>query len=389
MTSFSINSCQKLCLSVTDPCGSYTTFTWTTSTPSLVSISYNNGNAIITSLPFVSGTAIVNVNDSVGNLLLTFTINITNYTALSFPVTNTQFLTSTFVTSSTLPSSQTLTIAGPFNTYANPNTSGLCFFVFNNIVQGAGFINGIICTNFLPGSTSSSLQVITTTNSGPNAKVALMMLEPNTGSATDPLFPLATSLTNVPFIGTDTQSIYLSQVLPCLPSGYMCFVQINGTYTSNVFVYGNTFDTSGGFFNIEISTLGYNTLSTSQTSYNLSVFFCPIGYYNLSSTSLIWSNQITVTIIGSSSNTSVTVYLPTGISIPLANNVLWFAQPATIATVVNGTSTVIGVVQIFTVVQTSSTTLSMQLTCNSTTNVSIPINFFAIANNNAAGFSIT
>lgn len=315
----SLNSCQKICITASNVCTEESPYSWTTTTPSLVTVSYSGLSALIAAKPNVSGVATVVLSNNIGNPVLYVIITITNYTSLTFSTSGTNFLLSTTVTSGSPPSLNPYQISGPFNSLANPLDPDLTFFVWNQNTS-AGVTDVITITNFVPGTTSRVTAFTASPSGVLAANLGLLMFQRTVDPFANPFYPLVTRVTGVkPPVGTNTISVNFNGVLPCVPTAYLPFVQFSGTQTSpDIVINGSVIDSTGRSI-----TLISSNLQNFSVPILISIMICPKGFLNISNIGLMYCDVINVSI-ATPLNAVITVSLP--VTIPGFATAVVFAQ---------------------------------------------------------------
>jgi len=372
----SLNSCQKICLAMQNTCPSLAPFSWTTTTPSLITIQYNSTNAIIIANANVSGTGIVIFSSYNATPLFYFIITITNSLYVSsYPSpTTTQCLLSTIVVAASPPvHSGPYIINGPFNSISSPSNPNLSFFTFN--VLNVAYTSAFPYINyFIPGSTASYLEVgnLGTTTSG-SINFGLIVLQKTFSPYVDLSIPVATTLTGiVPPTGTPNVSLYFGSSfpsLPCTSSNYLSFAQLYGSEVTTItYIYASSVDPSGQSVSVYCNTI---FPGPPGSSFQASIMVCPENYFNPSSTCLIWCGSIGITT--ASGATSYTINLPVAIS--NYANCFMLIQPTivSLSTVSSSFS--------------SSSTVVVYCTTDIAAGVNVNLSCFCFYNNAVSGYS--
>lgn len=309
--SVSINSCQKLCVTIPSSCLSSEPYTWTSSDVTVATVNANNTNAIIKATYGNGGLAVISIQDSLLNTVFVVYVTVTNY--LNTTVINPayQYNLSCQLTKSPPVSGTKATFAGPLNYFNNPATVGLCLL---GMAVGQGLncnVNGGI---FIPNSTNSTIELY-----GLFSVVAAVvpvnfaLFQPVVGGLNvNPLVPYASSFTTLPSNPGQPVQIFNTGVLPCDVADYLSFVMLNES-TNNRKITASKF--SGGFIQFQFN------LINPTVAFTASAIVAPLNYFNAASTSIIYSALVQVTVPVSVATQSVNFVIPS-----ISPDAVWFAQ---------------------------------------------------------------
>lgn len=379
LMALSLNSCQKICLAVTSSsCLTNNTYTWSTTTPSLVTLTAGSVGCIVkvNSLT-TSGVAFVFAQDATSTVVFGAQITITPYFNVVFPASNASILCATLVQSPPVPSilGTPLIIGGPFNSFASSNLNNLVFFTFNQLRDNGAsvFANALVNNNFVPG-TNSVLNTYPLNGTVPvtniTFKIGMLMFRTLTSSFADPYFPSVFAITlPKPGTGQGAISVQLPKRLPCTFDNYISFTQLITTQTTGLFTFGSVVNSDSASVSIQYGNLLNNLVAN---SFGISILVCPKGFFTpISSNTFIYSNTVVFNVPAAPFTGTVTVNLPVG-GMPAAT--MWFAQPQDISLSI--TTPTFGPIQVYAVQQTATSSTSTTLD-------------FKVGNNNSSIYAVT
>lgn len=285
----SINSCEKICLTLSSatcaPIPPNEFFTWTSTDTTIATVNSNNINAIVEGVYGPGGSCQIQVKDLSLTIVFVINLTVTDYLNTTVLNPNTKMLFSSALTPSFFSTQTQATISGPFNSLVGITNPNLCYITFFSQDTGS-FINSNL---FNLGSASSTLQSFGSFIGGFAVRFYFSLFIPTGGSDINPLIPFASSITMSPTSSGLPQTFNLGFRTPCFESNYLSFVQLDFGPGNTRFVNSSQL-TSGSILNM-------NFWPTAPTStFKVSAVVVPNNYFNLLSTTLIYSNLRTILI---------------------------------------------------------------------------------------------
>ena len=375
----SLNSCQKICVSASTVCIEESPYSWTTTTPSLVTLNSSGLNCLIAAKPNVSGIATVVLSNYVANPVLYIVVTITNYTSLVFSTSGTNFLLSTTVVSpATPPNNNPYQISGPFNSLASPLDPNLTYFVWNQS-PSTGFTDQLNITNFIPGTVSRVTALPTSIGAGAT-NFGLLMFQRTLDPFLNPLYPIVTRVS----VPKPAPAVFIincdfNGLLPCTYTSYLPFAQYTSAQIAptTIRIYGSVMNSS----NRSIDVITETNIQNFNQPIEMSMMICPKGYLNTSNVGLMWCDTVNVTI-ALALNAVISVPLP--VNIPGFATSVVFAQPYSITP--NSTN-VRGILLIRSSVMTSATAISLNVFNSTNVQFTVPISFFVFSKTVTSGYT--
>ena len=366
--SFTINSCQKICVVIpTTGCG-FLPITWGTPSPNIVTVNSSGSSAIITPNIDAIGVTTILVTDPSGTTFNIFVTITSGFNLILNP--KYQYIYTTNALTNFPATVTSLNFNGPFNPLIAPFQPNIVTFI---APTNTGFsltdISLVSTSIFLPSSASPSVRSTGSFRGSYNVNLVLFGRTLNINSDSILLFAdiITCSLSSTTPTGYGVYN-FLTQLTPlCSSNDYISLVQ-----TSSSIVGNNRVITSQFFPN---SNLQFTSLSTTPTI-NVSAIIIPKSFYDITSPSLVFSKVITGIPIVTTGNTIITVITP---NIPVGS-VCWFAQQYFItdnATNVLGTSHV------------SSTSVTVAFSNAQSFNFTASVVVVAYQRQSNVGFTIT
>lgn len=235
--SVSLNSCQKLCVQLSNP-GGTSPYTWTSSNPSVGVLSSGSGlSAIIVGNS--SGGANIVAKDASGSVAAVFIVTVTAVANQMTPSSNTSLIASARTSSSTTNTAGLATLSGSFSTFASGFSTGNVAYFIIGATAGSGSLFVGVLNAFWNRPSANTISVDFNNNTGAPNNITFGVVGLAVTTATPSLTTLDYQIPIVQYI-TGTQSvsafstlITLPFVLPCTDtSNYMCFAQNSTTSPS-------------------------------------------------------------------------------------------------------------------------------------------------------------
>lgn len=364
-----LNFCQKACVSIpTDAC-SFSVLTWTSSDTSLINVFANGNNAILKPVYGATGFVAVTATDIIGSSFIIF-VTITSYFDVVVTLPQYKYLYSLGFNSVSSGGNSSATINGPFNSLIVPFTLNACVLIG---FTGLPFNSWTFYASFLIPASSAFVKVFG--NFPLTVDIAFALFMPTTDTQSDPLLLFGSLFNNsgpTDILGTTSNSRFYTTIAPiCEANNYNSIVQWNWP--------NSTIDSSviGSQFLSDSSIVFQIFNFTSSANYNAIVI--PNNYYNLLSTSLVFSQRFPIIF-----NTTIQTF---SITIPVISvgSVIWFAQQYGITITEPG-------IRILSMVHISTT--QIDVTCELVSQIPIfPLSkiltMVAYRNQTNIGFSIT
>ena len=306
----SLNFCQKVCVVIpTDTC-SFSVISWTSSDTNLINVFGNGNNAILKPVYGATGFVAVTASDITGSSFIIF-VTITSFFDVVVTLPKYKYLFSTSLSGGGSPGSSA-TINGPWNSLIVPFTTNACVLIgFNGALLN---LITFFASQFIPG-TNSITKIFGNYPNSVDIGFALFMPTVNTES--DPLLLYASLFYSpgpIASAGTSHNSKFYTTVPPICEAGdYNTIIQWVWP-NSNIlsWVMASEF--------LPDSSIVFQTFDFTQPS-DYTGIVIPNGYYNPSSSSLIYSQRHLITF-NSTGTVSISITIP---SIPVGS-VIWFAQ---------------------------------------------------------------
>ena len=371
--SFTINSCQKICINLQSVSCNFLTYNWGTPTPNIVTVNSSGSSAIIKPKSNIdSGSTTIIVTDISGTI---FTIDITINPFIIIPIPNGkyQYIYATEVTATTAPSLITLNFNGPFTSLVAPFQPNFVTFI-NTINSSIG--NQVNNSIFVPGFPNSIIKCNGSFSSSPGGIFNLLLFGRTSNSMYDPILVYADIVT-CSFFGTSPDTNYAFyignlSILSCLLKNYLSFVQSS---SSLPLLNDRVVDSQLFPLNSTFQFVLANPLNPPQKM-NVNIILIPKSFYDITSPSLIYSTLFVNLSIPSAIIATFSFVIP---FIPVGS-VCWFAQQYTI---IDKSATVIAINQ------TSNTSLDISFSGDASFAVIINAVVMAYKKQSNVGFTIT
>jgi len=319
--SVTLNVCQKVCVQLDNPGGSVP-YTWTSTSPSNVSVltSGSGLSAIIGGL--VTGGANVVVTDLNGGVAAVFKITVLSIQNYTTPLTeNTVYIAGARPSVANVLGSGTITVSGDFPTFASGFAdANVVYFVFSN-PTASGNSAVFIVSAFWNRPSATTIAAPFNGFTGTPSAIFAAVIGLAVTSATPSNDTLSYRLPIVQFVtGTQAASvsttINLPFTLPCANTAdYGLFVQNSASVGPT-----GTYPRISTVLNGNQIKIGWNS---TVTSYSVSYAIFYRGIRNLGQNFIVYSDVVTLSITGFTGNSTRTITLATAI----ATTTLWLVQP--------------------------------------------------------------
>lgn len=319
-----INSCQKVCVSIPSSCLASEPYTWASGNTNVATVTSNNLNAIIKATYGSGGSTTISILDSFSNVVFVIFLTVTNYLDIIVGNPAYKYIISSQLIKAPPVTGTKATITGPINYFVNPATSGICLI---GMSAGQGLNSNINCGVFVPNSTNSSIELYGLFNVvAANVPISFGLFQPIVGGTDiDPLIPYASSFTTLPSNSGQSVQNFNIGILPCDVVDYLTFIMLNETANNRKIIASRY---QGGFLQFLFSALN------PTTTFTASAIVVPLNYFNASSTSIIYTAVVTINVPTSLATQSVNFTIPS-----ISPDACWFAQQrdidSTLATSIN------------------------------------------------------